>query len=247
VCDPITIAGVALTAGSTLVNSIAASKVAKARDNVMAAERIRQNALDQEAQNINTQSQDRYQNFGDQQAQTASDLGKYFTDQKIEDATANQAATNELNVPASSSNITVQEEQKQRGKADAFGQQQGEALGNLRSFGDLLGSIGRSQARDAGLIGQIGGFKQGSSNVVPYELDSASHAGDGLKLFGGVLGLGGTIALGKGLSAGSGGSGVTNYASHTTFPAAPAMAAGSVAARYPSNLYSLYGGGGGLY
>lgn len=245
-CDPITIAGIALTAGSTLANSIAASKVRAARNNVMAAERIRQNALDQEAQNVNTQSQDRYQNFGDQQAQTASDLGKYFTDQKIEDATANQAATNELNVPQSSSNITVQEEQKQRGKADAFGQQQGEALGNLRSFGDLLGSIGRSQARDAGLIGQIGGFKRGSSDVVPYELDAANSAGDGLKLFGDVLGLGGTVALGKGLSAGSGGSGIANYAAHTTFPAAPAMA-GSVAARYPSNLYSLYGGGGGLY
>lgn len=246
-CDPVTIAGIALTAGSTLANSIAASKVAKARSNVMAAERIRQNALDQEAQNINTQSQDRYQDFGDQQAQTASDLGKYFTDQKIEDATANQAATNELNVPQSSSNITVREEQKQRDKADAFGQQQGEALGNLRAFGDLLGGIGRSQARDASLIGQIGGFKQGSSNVVPYELDAANSAGDGLKLFGDVLGLGGTIALGKGLSAGSGGSGITNYAARTAFPAAPAVPAGAIAARAPSNLYSLYGNSTGLF
>ncbi|TGT76140.1 MULTISPECIES: hypothetical protein [unclassified Mesorhizobium] len=247
-CDVLTLTGIALTAGSTLANSIAASKVDRARNNVMAAERIRQNKLDQEAANINTQSQDRYKDFGGQQAQTASDLGQYFADQRIEDATANQAATNQLNVPASSSNVTVQEEQKQRDKADAFGQQQGEALGNLRSFGDLLGTIGRSQARDASLIGQIGGFKQGSSNVVPYELDSAGHAGDGLKLFGDVLGLGGTIALGKGLSAGGGaGSGITNYASHTTFPSAPALPAGAMAARYPSNLYSLYGGGGGLY
>ena len=242
-CDPVTIAGIALTAGSTLVNSIAASKVAKARANVMAAERIRQNALDQEAQGINTQSQDRYQDFSGQQDQKASELGQYFTDQKIEDANANQAATQELNVPQSASNITVQEEQKQRGKADAFGQQQGEALGNLRAFGDVLGGIGRSQARDAGLIGQIGGFKQGSSSVVPYELEGANSAGNGLKMFGDILGLGGTVALGKGLSAGAN--------PLKTFPSAPKMAASvdpwvsnGVNLRVPTgNLYSLYGAG----
>lgn len=233
-CDPITIAGIALTAGSTLANSIAAGKVQRARDDVLAAERIRQNGFTHEADALNAQSQDRYQDFSGQQDQAASDLGKYFTDQKIESANDNAAATQGMDVPASSSNITVREEQKQRAKADAFGQQQGEALGNLRAFGDVLGDIGRKQARDAGQIGQIGGFMRGSSGVVPYELDTANHAGDGLKLFGDVLGLGGTVALGKGLSTGN----------LNKFPKAPAAVASSdpwAGMRTTGNLYSLYG------
>jgi len=207
----------------------------------MAAERIRQHGLDQQADALNTQSQDRYKDFSGQQDQKASELGQYFADQKIENAGANQAATQELNVPQSSSNVVTQEEDKQRGKADAYGQQQGEALGNLRSFGDLLGGIGREQARDAGAIGQINGFKQGSSAVVPYELEGANSAGAGAQMLGDILGLGGTVALGKGLSGGA--------SSLKTFPAAPKAVASAdpwiingVNARVPSNLYSLYGG-----
>ena len=235
-CDPITIAGIALTAGSTLANSIAQGKIAKARANVMSAERTRQNAFDQEAQALNTQSQDRYQDFGGQQADKASELGKYFTDQKIEDAGANQAATQELNVPQSGSNVVVQEEQKQRGKADAYGAQQGAALGNLRSFGDLLGGIGREQARDAGTIGQIGGFKRGSSNVLPFELEGANSAGAGAQMFGDILGLAGSVALGKGLSSGAN--------PLKQFPSAPKLAASAdpwAGMRNVGNAYSIYG------
>lgn len=94
----------------------------------------------------------------------------------------------------------MREEAKQRGQATAFANQQGQALGKLRAFGDVLGSISRDQARDAGTIGQIGGFKRGSSNIVPLELDQANQAGAGFNMLGDVLGLGGSLALGKGLS-----------------------------------------------
>ena len=201
-CDPITIAGLALTAGSTLANSIAQRKVANARNDVMAAERIRQNGLDQQADALNVQSQDRYENFDDQQADKASELGQYFTDQQIEAGNTNAAVTQEMNVPQSGSNVTVREEQKQRGQARQYADSQGVALGNLRAFGDLVGGIGRDQARDAMSIGQIGRFKQGSSNVVPFELEGANSAGDGMKMFGDILGLGGSVSLGKGLSGG---------------------------------------------
>ncbi|MCY0148305.1 hypothetical protein OEG84_11435 [Hoeflea sp. G2-23] len=202
-CDPITIAGIALTAGSAIANTIAQSKVQKARDSALAAERVRQNTLDQEAAALNAASQDRYQDFGAQQDERASELGQYFTDQKIENASGNAAAAAEQATPQSGSDIVVREEAKQRGKADAFAKGQGEALGNLRSFGDLLGGIGREQARDAGRIGQIGGFKRGSSNIVPLELDEANSAGDGMKLFADVLGLGGSLATSKGLGGGT--------------------------------------------
>jgi hypothetical protein len=201
-CDPITLAGIALTVGSTVANTVAQNKVQAARDNAMAAERIRQNGLDKEAQALSTQSQDRYQNFGDQQDQRSSELGQYFTDQKIEAGDANAAATRESTIPQSGSNITVAEEAKQRGQASEFTDNQGQALGNLRSFGDLVGEIGRGQARDASQIGQIGGFKRGSSAVLPYELEAANGAGNGAKLFGDILGLAGSVTTAKGLGGG---------------------------------------------
>lgn len=224
-----TIAGVALTAGSTVVNSMAASKAAKARDGALAAERIRQGTLDQEADAINAQSQDRYKDFEGQQEAEATKLGDYFAGQTTPEPTAAEA------LPSSGSNITVQEESKQRGQARDFTNKTGEALGNLRSFGDLLGSIGRDQARDASLIGQIGGFKGGSSNVLPFELDEASQKGSGLKLFGDILGGVGGIATSAGLSGG-------NILGMGAKAAAPTVAKTTAAAAAPGlRLGSLYG------
>ena len=198
-CDPITIAGIALTAGSTVANTIGANRAAKARDQALAAERIRQGGLDQEAMALNTEAQDQYQDFGAKQDETSSKLGEYFTEQKIENATGNAAAAGQMLVPQSGSAAVVREEGKQRAGADAFSDQQGAALGELRAFGDLIGSTGRENANTFGQIGQIGGFKRGSSNIVPLELDQASRAGDGARMIGDVLNLGGSFALSKGL------------------------------------------------
>lgn len=202
-CDPITIAGIALTAGSTVANTMAASKAQGARDDALAAERIRQRGFDDETSVLNEQSRARYDDFEGQQDAKANELGQYFSSQQVAAGDQNAAATAETTVPQSGSDLTVREEAKQRGQARDFTDKTGAALGNLRAFGDVLGNISRGQARDASLIGQIGGFKQGSSNVVPLELDQANQAGNGLKLFGDILGLGGSIAVGKGLSGSS--------------------------------------------
>lgn len=199
-CDPITIAGIALTAGSTVANTLATNKVQKARDDALAAERIRQSGYDQETSALNEQSRARYDDFGGQQDAKANELGQYFSGQQVDAGNQNAAATAETTVPQSGSDLVVREEAKQRGQARDYTDKTGAALGNLRAFGDVLGGISRDQARDASLIGQIGGFKTGSSNVVPLELDQANQAGSGLKLFGDILGLGGSIAVGKGLS-----------------------------------------------
>lgn len=202
-CDPLTIAGIALTAGSTVANTMAQNKVQKARDDAMAAERIRQRGLDQEAAALNVQSQDRYTDFDNQQEDKATQLGDYFAQQQIEAGDANAENAAAMIMPQSGSNIVVQEEAKKRGQARDFANQNAKNLGNLRSFGDLMGSIGREQARDATQIGVVGGFKRGSSNVLPYELEAANSAGNGLKMFGDILGLGGGLAVNSGLGGGS--------------------------------------------
>lgn len=235
-CDPITIAGAALLAGSTVANQVAANRVQKARDNAMAAERTRQNAFDQQAEALNVRSQDRYQDFSGQQDDKASELGQYFTDQQIEQGNANQSAVAEQTIPQSGSNVVVAEEAKQRGQARDYADQQGNALGELRSFGDLIGQIGRSQARDASEIGQIGVFKRGSSNVLPFELEAANSAGNGAKLFGDILGLGGSLAVGKGLSAGAAPAGAASSGFDWK-----TLVRGGPGGAPSANAYSIYG------
>lgn len=198
-CDPLTIAGIALTAGSIVTNSVADGERTRARDNVLVAERMRQQTLDQEAQALNAVSQDRYVNFEPQQQERADQLGDYLQQNVAPDA--NSAAGTVM--PSSSSDIVNDDLDQQQGEAQEYVDQQTGALADLRSFGDLLGETSLMQGRDAGLIGQIGGFKRGSSGVVPFELDHASEAGDGWNLFGDILAGAGSIATGAGLTGGS--------------------------------------------
>jgi len=238
-CDPLTIAGLVMTGGSLVTNTIAQSRVAKARDQALAAERIRQQGYDQEAAALNTQSQDRFGDFGNEQQARATKLGDYFAAQKIEQGDENAQAVVEQNTAPTSSNLTIREEAKQRGAATDFANKQGAALGNLRAFGDLLGEKSMQNARDFGAIGQIGGFKRGSSGIVPLELEEANKAGNGLKLFADILGLGGGLATSAGLGAGH----PTNF-----FPNAPKTP--SMTWQGPiktPNLYNIYAGKTGLY
>jgi hypothetical protein len=210
-CDPVTLAGIALTGLSTGLNYMANQQVEGARNSAMAAERIRQQGLDQQADALNLQSQDRYQNFDDKKEERSSQLGQYFTDQV---ATPPTAAA----MPASGSNITVQAENKARGDARERTDQIGNALGELRSFGDLLGDTSRLQARDASQIGQIGGFKRGSSNVLGLELDAANSAGGGLRMGADIAGGLGKVGMSAGLSGAGGIGGVSNFASNASAP-----------------------------
>lgn len=193
-CDPLTIGGIAATGLSVALNSAAQSQVQHARDEALTAEQVRQKQLDQQAAVVNEQSRQAYTNAPKKEAQRGKQLADYFTDQKAQ-------APRENALPTSASNITVQEEGKQADKARAFTNTEGQALGQLRSFGDLMSSNSLLQARDASQVGQIAGFKQGSSSVLPYELDDANHAGDGLKLFGDLVGGVGGLVTQKALSA----------------------------------------------
>ena len=198
-CDPVTLTGLAITAGSTVVNTIAANKAASAREDVLAAERIRQGQLDREADALNVQSQDRYKNAEGQQQAKARDLSEFFTGPNTA-GEANDAAASVM--PSDTSDITVREMQKQTNAAQDFTGQQAASLAALRSFGDMLGDNARLQARDASLIGQVGGFKRGSSGVTPLELDAASQKGAGLRFFGDLLGGAGSLATNYGLTRG---------------------------------------------
>lgn len=240
-CDPLTIAGIALTAGSTIAGSVAQSKVANARDDVLSAERIRQKGLDQEADALNLQSQDRYQDAEGQQEKKAQELGDYFKGQQIEADAAAAAGTPVM--PVSDSNVTVQAENKERAAARDFTDRLGMARGDLRSFGDYLGGVGRLQARDAGKIGQLGKFKKGSADVTALELEAANGAGNGIKMFGDLAGVLGGAALGKGLQGSFVGAGnVANSAgSMATARAADRASVPGYSAANSGGLFRIFG------
>lgn len=196
-CDPLTIAGVAATAGSVVANSMAQGDIASARSGVLAGERTRQAALTDEAGKINTKSQDTYTDFTGDQTTRAAQLGDLLK-QPMPNNPGPAAV-----LPTSSSNIVTREVAKKGAEATQFGDQQATALGELRAFGDVLGDKSRGQARDASLINQLGGFKKGSSQVTAFELDEANSAGDGAKFFGDILAGVGKVAVNAGLSGGS--------------------------------------------
>jgi hypothetical protein len=201
-CDPITI-GLALTAGSTVANSIGASQAARARDDALAAEQYRQKQLSDQAAAANTAAQDRYNDFDTKQADSSAKLGDYFKNAPDSANTAvDTANTSAASVmPTATNDIVTREISKQNSKAKDFTDQQGMALGDLRSFGDVMGTLSRGTARDAGTIGQIASFKQGSSNVLPYELEAANSKGSGWRTLGDILGAAGSMYTGKGISA----------------------------------------------
>ena len=235
ICDPITIAGIALTGLATGANYMGNQKVESARNDALEAERIRQQGLDQQAAALNLQSQDRYQGFEKKQDERAGSLADYYTQQQAEAPAASA-------LPASASNITVAAENKARGKAKDRTNQIGTALGELRSFGDLLGDTSRLQARDASQIGQIGGFKRGSSNILGMELDEANNAGDDYRLFGDIAGSLGKVGVSAGLS-GTGGelSNLFGAASPYSYGAGGYTGAGPFMPG-KSGLFNLYGG-----
>lgn len=192
-CDPASIGGIVLTGLSTALNASAQSKVQAARDDAMAAERQRQTLLDREAYAVNNESRNTYKDVDKKEGKRSKALSEYFTAQKVE-------APKESLLPTSASNVTVQEEGKQRAQAADFTKRTGDALGQLRSFGDLMADNSLNQAQGAMQVGQIAGYKRGSSDVLSYELDDANRAGDGLKLFGDIVSGVGGLALSKGLS-----------------------------------------------
>ena len=94
-----------------------------------------------------------------------------------------------------SSDLVAREVNTKNNFADAYMNHQADALGNLRSFGDLFGGIKRGVAQDTGEVGQLGNFKKGSSGVKQLELDNANRASDAYKTWADLTGGLGKVAL----------------------------------------------------
>jgi hypothetical protein len=194
-CDPISIGAGVLMAGSVAANSAAQSKINKARQGAMEAERIRQRGYQSEADVTTDTSQGRYKNFEQGQQNTAQNLGSFLQSYTQPSTQIASAA-----LPTSTSNVVNLEQEKQLGKAQDYSNQQAQSLGNLRSFGEYLGGITRDRLRDTGQLGMLKSLQMGSQSVLPYELEAANNKGSGLQTAGQIMGGLGTIGMLAGLS-----------------------------------------------
>lgn len=186
-CSPLGIAGAALTGGSALANHHARSREVAARDTVLADERKRQQGFDKDARGVNRGALDLFRGWRGQQDARATRLGDFF---------ARPVAEGGGVLPQTSSTLVGGEIDRQMAGAAARHAQQSDALGRMRAFGDLLGEVGTKQAHAALNLDQIAGFKRGSANVVPMELQQAQRAGENARLLADVLGGGGQVAAG---------------------------------------------------
>ena len=103
-------------------------------------------------------------------------------------------------LPPASSDLVNREINTKGDIAKAYVNHQADTLADLRSFGDLFGGIQRGQARDAQPVGQVGGFKKGSSAVEQLELDNANRAGNTEKMWADIASGLGKVGLTAGLA-----------------------------------------------
>lgn len=197
-CDPLTIVSGLAMAGSTVAGMQAQRQVSSARNAAMQNEQMRQDTLDKEAAALNEASRDRYKDFQGEQKEKSKSLGDYLVGKQAVGKAPPVDAPAET-MPTSASNIVTQEVAKQAGQAKDFTNQQGQALGSMRAFGDLLGGISRDTARDAGYLNQTLGFKKGWAGVLPYELEAANQKGGSMKMLGDILGGLGSIGMSSAL------------------------------------------------
>lgn len=187
-----------LSGASVGANYIGARQADKAQAQTMAAERLRQQRLDEEAYALNTRSQERFKGAEDT-SERAADLASMFM-QPVDE----QPATAAPALVPSSSNLVVDAEAAAGEKTAAMSADRAARLGKLRAFGDMFGDASIGMGQDASQLGLIGSFRRGSENVLPLELQAAGQKGQGWMMLGDLLNMGAGLSLNRVLGAGAG-------------------------------------------
>lgn len=178
-----------------LANSSAQDQVNHARSQAIQNELAQQSALQGQANSANTADIGTYNDIAGQRAADTTRFGNLISAASATPSSGLPA----VSLPKASSPLVAGDEQKQLANANAYATQQGQALVNLRSFGDVMGERQRGTAENAQNLAQIASFMKGDASVLPYQLDAANQAGNGLKTFADILKGGGSLATGYGL------------------------------------------------
>lgn len=195
-CDPISIAGAALTGAGMAENAIGSNAVQSSINSAEQQEQYLNGVQQQRINQANSAALGNYSNF--QQGQTAE--GKSLGD--FLQANSTGAAPPKSYMAPTDAN-TQNELSTQNSIGNALGTQQARSLGNVRSFGDYLASANRGAARNLQTADQGANFMQGNANVLGLQLHDAQQAGNTNSLLGSI----GTALGGLGIKAGISGAG----------------------------------------
>lgn len=196
-CDPLTIAGLALTAGSFVTSAFANNQVEDARSKVALAETTRQEDLQRRAIGKVDAATERFTpeilNQGIEQAAQAR------TDRLQNNAEgAGDQSPNDLPLTASAPRIVRETAARELNKGLEEGKSFAARLGRLGAFGENQFQNRLDLGRLSETLGQIGTESRNSAAITPLEFQTANRRGDTLGGISDILGgLGSAANLGS--------------------------------------------------
>jgi hypothetical protein len=183
--------------GSMGLNALAQDKINAARNSAIQQELQRQGRWDSQIAGLQDKNLQAYGGVPASMPGRATNVADYY---KATGGDLPSSGPTAGAMPAIVNPALANESKVTMGKVNAFNNQQGGALANLRSFGDMMGGAARTNAINNGVIAGINSMKAGSSSILGQELQSANNAGNGLKSFADILGGLGKVGMAAGLA-----------------------------------------------
>lgn len=194
-CDPLTIAGMALTLGSTFMSSMASNKVENARSAALVSETQRQDRLQQEAIGNLQGTQEAFtperQSAG---IEAAAQERIERLQRNVTGGAEGTATVADIPLTRSAPNIVRENAARELNKGLGEGKDFAKRLGRLGAFGENQFQNRIDLSRLAEKMGMTGAESRGSANILPLELQSANRAGDSLTGLADILGGAGSAA-----------------------------------------------------
>ena len=190
-CDPLAIAGVALTLGSTFLSSRAANKVERSRNAAINTETNRQEELQKRAQATLLQNTKKFTpenvNQGIQAAQDART-------ERLQGNVTGGDTLADVNFSPSAPKIVMEDAARRVNEGLASGKEFAGQLAGLGAFGEQQFGTRLDLSRLAESMGQFGTESRNSAAILPLELNKANRAGDSLSGIADITGSLGSLA-----------------------------------------------------
>lgn len=244
-CDPVSLS-LGLTAAGTAAQAAGQSKARSAIANAQAAERQRQQGYQQQSNDLFNESLS-HASAGNQaggQLAHEADRKSAYANANAGSAPVNVSNQEYAGNPQANA-IINSENARESAKAMGVANQAGDAKALLQGFGDQQASNDIYNKRMSQQQAQIGNFMQGSSSILPWEVEAAQRKGDTLKNIGDLMSLGGAVT-GMGAGAGWWGKGVNtaaNVGTTATTALKPGATLADVLASKPLTLQNFGQGG----
>lgn len=191
-CDPLTIAGLAFTVGSTFLSSQAANKVERARNRASVAEIGRQEAFQKAAAK---QVLDAQAGFTPEQQSEGIEAAAQERIERLQgNVTGGEFAPGDIPVAGSAPSIVRETAAKSISEGLGAGKTFASQLGRLGAFGEQQFGNQLGLTRLGEGLTNLGKESRGSANVLGLELNRANRAGNTLSGIGDILGGVGSVA-----------------------------------------------------